>query len=37
MRDKVLAVAAHTLEAAPEDLDIADARVFVRGHADASA
>jgi carbon-monoxide dehydrogenase large subunit len=31
VRDKVLAVAAHTLEAAPEDLDIADAWVFVRG------
>jgi aerobic carbon-monoxide dehydrogenase large subunit len=31
VRDKVLAIAAHTLEAAPEDLDIADARVFVRG------
>jgi carbon-monoxide dehydrogenase large subunit len=31
VRDKVLAVAAHTLEAAPEDLDIVDGRVFVRG------
>jgi carbon-monoxide dehydrogenase large subunit len=31
VRDKVLAVAAHSLEAAPEDLDIVEGRVFVRG------
>ena len=31
VRDKVLAIAAHTLEADPADLDIVAGRVFVRG------
>jgi carbon-monoxide dehydrogenase large subunit len=31
VRDKVLAVAAHTMEAAPEDLEIQQGSVFVRG------
>jgi carbon-monoxide dehydrogenase large subunit len=31
VRDKVLAVAAHTMEAAPEDLEIERGSVFVRG------
>jgi carbon-monoxide dehydrogenase large subunit len=31
VREKVLAVAAHAMEAAPEDLDIAEGSVFVRG------
>jgi carbon-monoxide dehydrogenase large subunit len=34
VRDKVLRAAAHLLEAADEDLDIADGRVFVRGVPD---
>jgi aerobic carbon-monoxide dehydrogenase large subunit len=31
VREKVLAVAAHALEAAPEDLDVAEGTVFVKG------
>jgi carbon-monoxide dehydrogenase large subunit len=31
VREGVLAIAAHQMEAAPEDLDIADGQVFVRG------
>jgi carbon-monoxide dehydrogenase large subunit len=31
VREKVLAVAAHSLEAAPEDLDVAEGTVFVKG------
>jgi carbon-monoxide dehydrogenase large subunit len=31
VRAKVLAVAAHTLEASPDDLDIASGTVFVKG------
>ena len=37
VRDKVLAVAAHTLEAAPEDLDIADAPGLRARDADRAA
>jgi carbon-monoxide dehydrogenase large subunit len=31
VREKVLAVAAHAMEASPDDLDIADSSVYVRG------
>jgi carbon-monoxide dehydrogenase large subunit len=31
LRDKLVAIAAHRLEAAPEDIELADARAFVRG------
>jgi carbon-monoxide dehydrogenase large subunit len=34
LREKILAVAAHVLEAAPQDLEIADAAVRVRGFPD---
>ena len=37
VRDKVLAVAAHSLEAAPEDLDIEAGTVFVKGTPTRSA
>ncbi len=36
VRDKALAIAAHALEAAPQDLEIADGAVRVRGAADIS-
>ncbi len=36
VRDKALAIAAHVLEAAPEDLEIADGHVRVRGAPDIS-
>ena len=31
LRERLVAIAAHSLEAAPEDIDIADGRAFVRG------
>jgi len=35
LREKVLAIAAHVLEASPEDLDIGDDRVYVKGLPDS--
>jgi carbon-monoxide dehydrogenase large subunit len=37
LRDKVLRIAAHRLEAAPEDLELAESRVWVRGAAERGA
>jgi aerobic carbon-monoxide dehydrogenase large subunit len=37
LRDKIVRIAAHVLEAAVEDLDVADGRVLVRGAPDRAA